>query len=95
MSLASVKRRKGIESKSDLLDCAGRVELAANEFRITQTEARLTSENIRGQEAASTVHNEVGKKVRKAIRDIGGTMPEELPPEVPINKLVAGKKKLT
>lgn len=95
MSLASVKRRKKIDAKDDLLDCAGRVELAANEFRITQTEARLKREHVRGQDAASTVHNEVGKKVRKAIRDIGGTMPEELPTEIAIKKLVAAKKKLT
>jgi DNA-damage-inducible protein D len=95
MSVADVKRRKHIDAKDDLLDCAGRVELAANEFRITQTEARLKREDIHGQDAASTVHKEVGKKVRKAIKDIGGTMPEELPPEIPIKKLVAQKKKLT
>lgn len=95
MGLADIKRRKRIDIKDDLLDCAGRVELAANEFRITQTEARLIRERVRGQDAASTIHKEVGKKVRKAIKEIGGTMPEDLPSEVPIKKLTAQKKKIS
>ena len=93
MSLADVKRKKGITAKEDLLDVAGRVELAANEFRITQTEERLKRENVRGQDAASQVHKEVGRKVRKAIADIGGTMPENLPAETHIKKLTAKRKK--
>jgi DNA-damage-inducible protein D len=93
MPLAEVRRKKGIGPKDDLLDVAGRVELAANEFRITQTEQRLQVERTKGQEDASHVHNEVGKKVRKAMRDIGGTMPEELPIETPIKKLTAKRKK--
>lgn len=93
MKLADVKQRKGIPATEDLLDCAGRVELAANEFRITQTEERLRAESVRGQNAAERTHLEVGKKVRKAIEDIGGTMPEQLPPETPIRKLTAKRKR--
>lgn len=93
MGLADIKARKRIDSKSDLLDVAGREELAANEFRITQTEARLKRENVHGQNPASLVHREVGQKVRKAISDIGGKMPEDLPPETPIKTLAAKKKK--
>jgi len=93
MGVTAIKRKKGIPEKEDLLDCAGRVELAANEFRITQTEERLKRESIRGQNSASRVHGEVGRKVRKAIKDIGGTMPEELPAETPIKKLTAKRRK--
>lgn len=93
MRLAEIRQRKGIVPKDDLLDCAGRVELAANEFRITQAEERLRVENVHGQDAAEKTHLEVGKKVRKAIKDIGGTMPENLPPEKPIKTLTAKPKK--
>lgn len=51
----------------------------ANEFRITKIEAKLNRENIIGEKVATNIHFEVDKKVRNAIADIGGTMPEELP----------------
>ena len=35
MSQGAAKRKKGIEPREDFLDCVGRLELAANEFRIT------------------------------------------------------------
>ncbi len=54
-------------------------ELAANFFRIFQTEQKLKRDNIQGESKAKETHYEVGKKVRKAIADIGGMMPEEMP----------------
>ena len=54
-------------------------ELVANLFRINQTKQRLIRDNVCGEEKAKDVHYEVGKKVRKAIADIGGMMPEEMP----------------
>ena len=54
-------------------------ELAANLFRATQAEAKLKRENIVGQYYASQAHLEVGKKVRQTIKELGGTMPEQLP----------------
>ena len=54
-------------------------ELADNIFRIAQTDAKLKRDNVKGETKANDVHYEVGKKVRKAIADIGGTMPEEFP----------------
>jgi DNA-damage-inducible protein D len=82
-----------IAAKEDLLDCAGRAELAANEFRVTQTQQKLERESIRGEGAAIHAHRSVGGEVRDAIRRIGGTMPEDLPKEVPIKKLIASQKK--
>jgi len=93
MSLAEIKRKKNIPESETLLDCAGRVELAANDFRITQTEQKLTVENIQSQQAAINAHREVGREVRETIRKIGGRMPENLPPEPHIKKLKASRKK--
>ena len=57
----------------------GSVELAANLFRITQTEQKLTNDNIKGEGRANKVHFDVGSEVRRTIEKLGGTMPEDLP----------------
>lgn len=88
LDVVNIKERKGISQREDLLDRRSRAELAANDFRITQTEGRLRDEEIIGQQAAMDVHHEVGKKVRKAIEDIGGVMPENLRPEPSIKPLL-------
>lgn len=93
IGVRAIKNKKGIGDKEDLLDCIGRAELAANEFRITQTEEKLRIEEIKGEQRAIDTHLAVGKRVRQAIREIGGTMPELLPAEPSIKKLVAKKAK--
>jgi DNA-damage-inducible protein D len=65
----------------------GSTELAANLFRATQTEEKLIREQIKGKQKANQTHYEVGKKVRKTIQELGGTMPENLPPTESIKKL--------
>lgn len=71
--------------KDKILDRAGATELAANLFRITQADEQLKAHlgegKTIGEDRASHTHFVVGGKVRKAIKDIGGTMPEELPAE--------------
>ena len=62
-----------------ILDHMGATELAANLFRITQTDDKLRRENIKGKEKANETHFAVGKKVRQTIAELGGTMPENLP----------------
>lgn len=74
-----VKTKKAIGT-DDILDRAGSTELAANLFRVTQTEEKILRENVHGQGLANIAHLIVGKKVRDSIKDIGGTMPENLPP---------------
>ena len=54
-------------------------ELAANLFRITQTDEKLRRENIQGKENANSTHYKVGSKVRETIKELGGTLPENLP----------------
>jgi DNA-damage-inducible protein D len=90
---AEIKRQKGIQDKEALLDCIGRAELAANEFRITQTEQKLARENVNTEPDAFRTHHDVGVEVRQTIKKIGGTMPEDLPAEEPIKKLISAKQK--
>lgn len=86
MPLSDVERAKGI-SKGELLDRAGSTELAANLFRITQTDEKINQENIVGEQAASRAHFMVGGKVRETIKEIGGQLPEYLPTEKNINEI--------
>ncbi|MCC6463118.1 MAG: DNA damage-inducible protein D [Saprospiraceae bacterium] len=82
-----IHRRKGLKAKENILDHMGSTELAANLFRATQTEEKLRREQIKGKTKANQAHYEVGKKVRKTIEEIGGTMPENLPVADSIRKL--------
>lgn len=88
LRVADLHARKGLAENEKILDHMGSEELAANLFRITQTEARMKRDEPRGLRQAEGVHYTVGKKVRKAIADIGGTMPEDLPtPEKSISQI--------
>jgi DNA-damage-inducible protein D len=90
-----IKQRKGIPEEDDLLDCIDREELAANEFRITQTEAKLKRDKTQGENKAIDTHFEVGKRVRKTIEEIQGTMPEKLPAAPSIKKMANKQSKET
>ena len=72
-------KRKGLRYREDILDNMDSDELAANIFRISQTKQKLENDNIQGEKEANKVHNLVGKKVRKTIKELGGAMPEDLP----------------
>ena len=74
-----IAKRKGLRYREDILDNMGSVELGANIFRITQTEALLEKQEEPNEIIATNTHYKVGKTVRKAIEDLGGTMPEDLP----------------
>lgn len=72
----------------------GSTELAANLFRATQTEEKLRRDDIKDKSNANQTHYEVGAKVRDTIKELGGTMPEDLPtPPVSIKKLENEQKK--
>jgi DNA-damage-inducible protein D len=75
----AIKQRKGIPEKDNLLDRMNATELAANQFRMTQTRDKLARDHIRQQAQAIQIHEQVGKEVRAAIQRIGGTPPENLP----------------
>lgn len=77
-----------------MLDRAGATELAANLFRITQTDEKLNNENINSQTQSEKIHNMVGGKIRQTIKDIGGVLPENLKPQKHIKKIKKQNKKL-
>ena len=74
-----IHARKRLKKHQEILDYMGSAELAANLFRATQAEQKLRREGITGKTNANRAHEEVGKKVRQTIKELGGTMPEELP----------------
>ena len=74
-----IHKRKGLKKGQHILDHMGSTELAANLFRATQTEEKLRRDNIQGKQEANKTHYDVGKKVRETIKELGGTMPEDLP----------------
>ncbi len=71
----------------------GSTELAANLFRATQAEEKLRREKITGKDKANRALLDVGAKVRQTIRELGGTMPEELPSVESVKKLEAKARK--
>ncbi|GAC1360637.1 MAG: DNA damage-inducible protein D [Ktedonobacteraceae bacterium] len=89
-----IHARKNLKPRDKILDYMGSEELGANIFRATQTDAKLRREGIKGQEKANQTHFEIGKIVRKAIEEAGGTMPEDLPtPEKSIQELQRNEQK--
>ena len=74
-----IAKRKGLRYREDILDNMGSDELIANLFRISQTEQKLRKDNIQNEKEANKAHYEVGSKIRKTIKELGGTMPEDLP----------------
>lgn len=82
-----IKKRKGIPRKENLMDRMDSTELAANQFRMTQTRDKLARTPVTNQQQAIHTHETVGKEVREAIKRIGGTMPENIPPAEHISKV--------
>ncbi len=83
----AIKTRKRIPAKEHLMDRMNATELAANQFRMTQTRDKLAREGVHQQAQAIQTHEQVGKYVRDAIKRIGGTLPESIPPAEHIKKV--------
>ncbi len=89
-----IAKRKGLRYREDILDNMGSEELAANLFRITQTESKLKKENIKTESDANKAHYTIGKNIREVIAKNGGTMPENLPtPKKSLKELEKEKRK--
>lgn len=91
---SDIREKKGLKMNEHILDHMGSTELAANLFRATQAEEKIRKERIVGKNNANRAHYNVGKKVRDAIDNIGGTMPEDLPPAESIKKIPSKLKEL-
>ena len=88
-----IAKRKKLRYREDILDNMGSEELAANLFRITQTESKLKRDNISSENDANETHYNIGKNIREVIAKNGGTMPENLPtPEKSLKELEKEKK---
>jgi len=79
LKASDIHRRKGLKKGDEILDYMGSEELGANIFRATQTDAKLRREQIKGKDKANRTHYQVGRKVRQTIKELGSTMPEDLP----------------
>ena len=79
LGVKEIHARKGLKKNQKILDHMGSTELAANLFRATQTDEKLRRDHIIGKEEANQTHFDVGQKVRQTLKDLGGTMPEDLP----------------
>jgi len=88
-----IHHRKGLKKSQKILDHMGSTELAANLFRATQAEEKLRRDEVKGKDAANRTHREVGAKVRQTIRELGGTMPENLPVAESIKKIETKQRK--
>jgi DNA-damage-inducible protein D len=89
----AIQQKKKLKKHQKILDHMGSEELAANLFRTTQTDAKIKREDIKGEARANQTHFAIGRKVRQTIREIGGTMPEELPACENITKIESRVKK--
>ena len=85
-------KRKKLRYREDILDNMGEDEMIANLFRINQTKQKLIRDSIKGEKESNDTHYEVGTKVRKAIADIGGIMPEDMPTPDKSLKTIAREK---
>lgn len=94
MTAKDIHAKKGLKKSQKILDHMGSTELAANLFRATQTEEKLKREHIKGKQKANRTHYEVGAKVRQTIKELGGTMPENLPTAENIKAVERKKQKM-
>lgn len=93
LNAKNIHQLKGLKKSQKILDHMGSTELAANLFRATQTEDKIRRENIKGKTNANQTHYQVGEKVRQTIKELGGTMPEDLPTVESIKKIEKQKQK--
>ncbi len=88
-----IRDYKSLPKSAKILDHMGPTELAANLFRITQTEEKLRSKNIRHASIACDAHYEVGKKVRQTMQELSGILPEDLPVEEDVKKIASAERR--
>jgi len=93
LTAQGIRDRKRLGTSQDILDHMGSTELAANLFRATQAEEKLRRDRVKGKEQAFRTHHEVGAKVRQTIRELGGTMPEDLPTAENIKRVESRRRK--
>ncbi len=94
VNLNRLREIKRVPPGRSPLDFMHSTELAANLFRITQTEAKIRNERVSGQTRLENTAHEVGRTVRRTMIELSNTRPEELAPAGDI-KLVRSNLKET
>jgi DNA-damage-inducible protein D len=94
MTSEEIRVHKSIPEGEEILDNMGREELAANYFRITQTEGKLVRDNVQGEDNAIQTHHNVGREVRKTIEALKAPLPEDLPSAPSIRKMVEERRRV-
>lgn len=79
LDVKAIRKIRGLDSDENILDHMDSTELAVNLFRVTKTAEKLNDENVQDGAKADGIHFAVGLKARKAIEDIGNTLPENMP----------------
>jgi DNA-damage-inducible protein D len=79
MTVADIHAKKGLKPDEKILDFMGSTELISNLFRISQTEEKLRIEEVSNPAEANNMHYEVAEKICNAIKEMGATLPENLP----------------
>jgi len=92
LDLKQIKAKKGVPEGRSALDFMGSTELAANLFRITQTEEKIRNEDITGQKRLERAAEVVGKGVRQSMIELSGVPPERLPAAEDIRKVKSAIK---
>ena len=87
MDLWQIRRRKGVPQGRSPLDFMGKTELAANLFRVTQTEEKIRGGKIRGHVPLERAAENAGREVRRTMVKISGKHPEDLPPAEDIKEV--------
>ena len=85
MNILQLRKLKGItDSRRTPMDFMGKRELAANLFRLTETEARILGDDeIHGQQKLEATAHRVGRAVRKVMMEEIEVAPEKLAEDVP------------
>ena len=79
LTVADIHARKGLDKADKILDYMGSTELIANLFRISQTEEKMRLDDVASPQEANNTHFEIAEKIRKAMIDMGTTLPENMP----------------
>ena len=93
LDIRQIRARKGVPEGRSPLDFMGKTELAANLFRLTQTEERIRNDDIKGKHRLEVTAEKVGRAVRKTMIETGGTAPEHLRPAQDIREVRKDLKK--
>ncbi len=93
MTSEEIRVHKDIPEGAEILDHMEREELAANLFRITQTEGKLIRDDVQGEDDAIHTHYDVGREIRKTIETLKAPLPEDLPSAPSIRKMVEERRR--